>query len=81
VVASSIPVSLRPKVSTVVAEADGVVLRLVAGGVIRLGPPTDLAPKLRAADTVLNEVDTTNVCVVDVRVAAAPSLTRGKRCL
>jgi cell division protein FtsQ len=80
-VARSIPASLGPKVSTVVAETDGVVLRLVAGGVIRLGPATDLGPKLRAADTVLDEVDTTDLCAVDVRVASAPSLTRGKSCL
>jgi hypothetical protein len=80
-VARVMPASLRPKVSTVVAEADGVVLRLVAGGVVRLGPATDLDPKLRAADTVLTEVDMTNLCAVDVRVASAPSLTRGKSCL
>jgi cell division protein FtsQ len=80
-VARALPASLSPKVSTVVAESDGVMLRLVAGGVIRLGPATDLGPKLRAADTVLNEVDTKAVCSIDVRVASAPSLTRGKSCL
>lgn len=81
IVARTVPVSLRPKVSTVVAETDGVVLRLAAGGVVRLGPATDLDPKLRAADTVLNDVDTTDLCVLDVRVASAPSLTRGRSCL
>jgi cell division protein FtsQ len=80
-VARVMPATLRPKVSTLVAEGDGVVLRLVAGGVVRLGPATDLSPKLRAADTVLTAADMTNLCVVDVRVAAAPSLTRGKSCL
>ncbi|MEY2421658.1 MAG: cell division protein FtsQ [Acidimicrobiaceae bacterium] len=80
-VARAMPASLRPKVSTVVAQADGVELRLVAGGVVRLGPATDLGSKLRAADTVLGEVDTTNLCALDVRVASAPSLTRGKSCL
>jgi len=80
-VARDVPTSLRALVSTVVAEADGVVLRLVAGGVVRLGPPTDLGPKLRAAETVLAEVDMTDLCAVDVRVASAPSLTRGKSCL
>jgi hypothetical protein len=54
---------------------------LVAGGVVRLGAATDLGSKLRAADTVLTDVDVTNLCAVDVRVAAAPSLTRGKPCL
>lgn len=80
-VARLMPASLRPKVSTVVAENDGVVLRLMAGGVVRLGAATDLVAKLRAADTVLTDVDPTNLCAVDVRVAAAPSLTRGKACL
>ena len=80
-VAVAMPASLRSKVSTVAAEGDGVVLRLVAGGVVRLGPATDLGPKLRATDTVLTEVDMTDLCAVDVRVASAPSLTRGKSCL
>lgn len=80
-VARMMPASLRPKVSTVVAEVDGVALRLVAGGVVRLGPPTDLAVKLRDADTMLTEVDLTDLCAVDVRVPGAPSLTRGEPCL
>ena len=37
-VARVVPASLRPKVSTVVVQTDGVELRLVAGGVVRLGP-------------------------------------------
>jgi cell division protein FtsQ len=80
-VARVLPPTLREKVSTVVAEPDGVALRLVAGGVVHLGPATDLAVKLRDADTVLAEVDTKNLCAVDVRVPGAPSLTRGKSCL
>jgi hypothetical protein len=54
---------------------------LVAGGLVRLGDANDLGAKLRAADTVLSEADTKNLCAVDVRVASAPSLTRGKPCL
>jgi cell division protein FtsQ len=80
-VARAMPSSLRTKVSTVVTQADGVELRLVAGGVVRLGPPSDLEAKLRAADTVLRQVDTTNLCAIDVKVASVPSLTRGKSCL
>lgn len=80
-VARSMPAALRQKVSTVVAEADGVVLRLTAGGIVRLGPATELAIKLRDADTMLSEVDTTDLCAIDVQVAGAPSLTRGKSCL
>ena len=80
-VARSLPSSLRSKVSTIVPDANGVTLRLVAGGVVRLGDANDLGAKLRAADTVLSEADTKNLCAVDVRVASAPSLTRGKACL
>jgi cell division protein FtsQ len=80
-VARSMPASLRTKVSTIVPGADGVSLRLLAGGVVRLGDDNDLGTKLRAADTVLGEADMTDVCTVDVRVASAPSLTRGKPCL
>jgi hypothetical protein len=68
-------------VSTIAPGADGVTLRLVAGGLVRLGDANDLGAKLRAADTVLSEADTKNLCAVDVRVASAPSLTRGKPCL
>ena len=80
-VARLLPASLRARVSAIVPDNDGVSLRLLAGGVVRLGAAQDVAAKLRAADTVLNEADTTNLCAVDVRVAAAPSLTRGKPCL
>jgi len=80
-VARALPASLRAKVSTIAQGADGVTLRLVAGGLVRLGDANDLGAKLRAADTVLSEADTKNLCAVDVRVASAPSLTRGKPCL
>ena len=80
-VARGMPESLRAKVSTIVPEGDGVSLRLGAGGVVRLGDGNDLGAKLRAADTVLREADLTDVCTIDVRVASAPSLTRGKPCL
>ena len=80
-VARALPATLRSKVSTIIPETDGVTLRLVAGGIVRLGDANDLGAKLRAADTVLSEADTKNLCAVDVRVASAPSLTRGKPCL
>ena len=80
-VARSMTTSMRTKVSTIALDADGVSLRLVAGGVVRLGPATDVAAKLRAADTVLVNAEPGNVCVIDVRVASAPSLTHGRGCL
>lgn len=80
-VARAMTVSMRSKVSTIAITADGVTLRLIAGGVVRLGPATDVAAKLRAADTVLVNAEPGNVCVIDVRVASVPSLTHGKGCL
>jgi cell division protein FtsQ len=81
-VASSLPVSLRPRVVTVVVVEGGAVdLRLADAGVVHLGPPDDLQAKLLAALTVLEQVDLTNVCTIDVRVPTAPSLTRASPCL
>lgn len=73
--------SLRADVSTVVVQSDGVELRLVKGGIVRLGPATDIDTKLRNAETVLRSADATNLCALDMRVPSAPSLTRGKGCL
>jgi len=79
-VASALPPNLAPKVSSIVVGPAGVELRLVAGGTVRLGPATDLVAKLVAADTVLTQADVSHLCVLDVRVASAPSLTQGERC-
>ena len=80
-VARLLPPSLRAKVAGVAVGGDGVTLQLGGGGVVKFGAATDVAAKLQAADTVLSEADLTDLCAVDVRVPAAPSLTRGKGCL
>lgn len=80
-VATALPADLAAKVSTVAVQGDDVTLRLIAGGVVRLGPSTDLEAKMRAAITVLNDADLDNLCAVDVRVPSLASLTRGKGCL
>lgn len=81
-VASSLPASLRPRVVTVVVVEGGAVdLRLADAGVVHLGPPDQLQAKLLAALTVLEQVDLTDVCTIDVRVPTAPSLTRASPCL
>jgi len=49
--------------------------------VVRLGTVEDLPAKLLAALTVLEQVELTDVCVIDVRVPTAPSLTRASPCL
>jgi cell division protein FtsQ len=81
-VARSLPASLLPRVVTVVAVEGGAVdLRLADAGVVHLGPPDSLPAKVLAAMTVLEQVDLTDVCTIDVRVPTAPSLTRGAPCL
>ena len=79
-VATALLPPLVPKVAAVVAAPDGVELQLVAGGKVRLGPATDVLAKLVATDTVLTQVDVQHLCLLDVRVASAPSLTQGGSC-
>jgi cell division protein FtsQ len=79
-VATALLPPLVPKVAAVVAAPDGVELQLAAGGKVRLGPATDVLAKLVAADTVLTQVDVKQLCLLDVRVASAPSLTQGGTC-
>jgi cell division protein FtsQ len=80
-VARLMPPPIAAQVSTIVANGDDVTLRLIAGGVVRLGPAVDVTEKLRAVATVISDVDLDNLCAIDVRVPVAPSLTRGEGCL
>ena len=61
-----------------IAAADGgqVELRLKPSGIVRLGPPDQLAQKMLATQTVLTQVDLTRLAVLDVRVPASPAITR-----
>ena len=78
-VASLLPAALRPLVSSVRAEGDSVELLLQPRGRAVLGAPVDLGEKLTAIQTVLATVEPGSVSVLDVRVPAAPVLTRRKR--
>jgi cell division protein FtsQ len=77
-VASSLPPALRARVGEIVTTPGGeVVLRLgPPGGEIRLGPPESLESKLTSALTVLEKADVARLAVLEVRVPAAPVLTR-----
>ena len=78
-VASLLPESLRPLVSSVRAEGTSVELLLAPRGRAVLGAPEDLGEKLTAVQTVLAAVEPGSVSVLDVRVPAAPVLTRRNR--
>ncbi|MGH9179241.1 MAG: cell division protein FtsQ/DivIB [Acidimicrobiales bacterium] len=77
-VAASLPPALQPRVADVASVAGGQVeLQLVPpGGVVRLGPPSGLAEKLRVLQALLEQADLARLAVIDVRVPTAPALTR-----
>jgi len=76
-VATSAPSQLRGRLSAVVeAEGGGVELRLAPDGVVRFGPPEQVGEKFTAVATVLAQVDTDDLAVLDVRIPRSPVLTR-----
>lgn len=75
-VATLLPESLRPLVSSVRAEDGNVELLLEPRGRAVLGPPEELGEKLTAVQTVLASMKPGSVSVLDVRVPSAPVLTR-----
>jgi cell division protein FtsQ len=73
----AMPPQVAQRVTAVVAADSGQVeLRLKPTGVVRLGPPDQLADKMLATQTVLTQVDLTRLAVLDVRVPASPAITR-----
>jgi cell division protein FtsQ len=76
-VALAMPPQVAQRVTAVVAADSGQVeLRLKPAGVVRFGPPDQLAEKMLATQTVLTQVDLTRLAVLDVRVPASPAITR-----
>lgn len=53
---------------------------LASGGEIRFGSTDDLDDKIVAVETVLADVDTACLKLLDVRVPGSPALTRHQRC-
>lgn len=80
-VAAALTPQLAAHVASVTLTEYGVELRLRDHGAVRIGSADDLSAKLLAAATVLGQVELRGLCVVDVRVPAAPSLTRTGSCL
>ena len=76
-VAAETPRPLLDRVSAI-AEADdgGVELTLAPDAVVRFGPPEQLEEKFTAISTVLAQVDTADLAVLDVRIPRTPALTR-----
>ena len=53
---------------------------LADGGVVRFGSTEDLEEKITAVKTVLSDVDTACMALLDVRVPGSPALTRNQGC-
>ena len=81
-VAAALPPQLVAAVAAVApGDGDGEIeLGLAGGGVARLGPLAQLGDKLVAIVTVLEQLDTTCLAVLDVRVPSAPAVTRSAGC-
>ncbi len=64
----------------VVAVSTDLDAELADGGVVRFGSTEDLAEKITAVKTVLSDVDTACMALLDVRVPGSPALTRNQGC-
>jgi cell division protein FtsQ len=76
-VVETMPEPLAGRVSAV-RVVDGATIELVLDGKIPvlLGPPTQLREKLVAITTLVQKADMKRAAMIDVRVPAAPVLTR-----
>jgi cell division septal protein FtsQ len=73
--------ALRERLPGVVASVSSDLdAALAAGGEIRFGSTEDLDDKIVAVETVLADVDTDCLELLDVRVPGSPALTRHQRC-
>ncbi len=72
----AMPATVVDQVEAVVFDADGLGLDLVQGGRVVLGDGTELGAKIQSFETMLARVDLQCLEAIDVRVPAAPTLTR-----
>jgi POTRA domain, FtsQ-type len=76
-VAAAVAERLPDTVASVSTDLDA---ELVSGGVVRFGSTDDLDEKITAVKTVLSDVDTACMALLDVRVPGSPALTRNQGC-
>jgi cell division protein FtsQ len=76
-IAAAVAERLPGEVVSVSTDLDA---ELAAGGVVRFGSTEDLAEKITAVKTVVSDVDTTCMALLDVRVPGSPALTRNQGC-
>ena len=79
-VVAAIPDGLVTRVRAVEVVDDRLVVHLVPRGVARFGRPEQIDAKLRSLQTVLAQVDLTDLCAVDLQVPSAPVVDRSAPC-
>lgn len=72
----ALPPEVERQIDAVAFENGELFLELAAGGRANFGDGSDLGPKLQSLETMLAGVDLTCLNTIDVRVPAAPVLTR-----
>jgi hypothetical protein len=60
-----------------VVRGGEIALKLDPRGIVRFGGADQVAAKVRAIETVLASLDTSDLAVLDVRLPSSPVLTRG----
>lgn len=74
--AEALPDEMVARVTAIAVIGDDIHIELADGGRANLGDGRDLGAKLQAFETVLARVDLTCLDTIDVRVPAAPVVTR-----
>jgi len=72
----ALPADVEQQITAVVFEDEQLFLDLMVGGRANFGDGSNLGPKLQALETMLASVDLSCLATIDLRVPAAPALTR-----
>ncbi len=72
----ALPPEVETQIESVAVDDGQMFLELAAGGRANFGDGTQLGQKLQSLETMLARVDLTCLATIDVRVPAAPVLTR-----
>lgn len=75
-VAAAVPAHLHDRVREVTAVGGEVELQLAPAGLVRFGPPEQIALKVQTLETMLAKADLRRLAVLDIRAPSAPVLTR-----
>lgn len=72
----ALPADVESQITTVELVESQLMLNLAIGGRANLGDGSDLGPKIQALETMVAKVDLQCLNTIDLRVPAAPTITR-----